>query len=357
MEVLTARLLPSLRLRGHEFLVVAPKNYTDLPDQERYQGIPIQRLEFETADPGGIDHVVQIRQNVIKLKQTFAPDLIHINGVGATDFFHLTTARAHKAPVIVTLHNPWSSQADMIVAQTLRGADWVVGVSAAILDRARRLTPEISDRCSFIYNGVPPPLPSPKPLPLVHPRLLCLGRLAPDKGIDVAITAFSLLIDRFPQARLTIAGDGPLRSDLEQHAIRQGIGHAVDFVGWVVPERVPSFINEYTMVLMPSRQEPFGLVALEAALMARPVVATRVGGLPEIVVHKETGLLVESEDSRSLAEAAALLLSKPQSAVQFGQAAQRRAHDVFSWEQHVAAYDALYRKITEQAFLDNQSKL
>jgi glycogen(starch) synthase len=347
MEVLTAKLLPSLRLRGHEFVVVAPKNYTDLPDEERYQGIPIHRLAFQTAVPSGIDHLLQVRQQVINLKRTFAPDLIHINGVGPTDFFHLTTTQAYKAPVLVTLHNPWLSQADTIVAQTLRAADWVVGVSAAILDRGRGLAPEISARCSVIYNGASPPVPLPKPLPFNQPRILCLGRLAPEKGIDVAITAFSFLVDRFPHARLTIAGNGPLRSDLEQQAIRQGIGHAVDFIGWVVPERVTSLINDYTMVLMPSREEPFGLVALEAALMARPVVATRVGGLPEVVVHEQTGLLVKNEDSRSLAEAAALLLSEPQIAMQFGQAARRRAQDVFSWEQHIAGYDALYRKLAQ----------
>jgi glycogen(starch) synthase len=171
--------------------------------------------------------------------------------------------------------------------------------------------------------------------------------LVPDKGIDVAINAFSLIVNRFPHARLTIAGNGPLRSDLEQQAIRQGIGHAVDFIGWVVPDRVPSLINDYTIVLMPSRQEPFGLVALEAALMTRPVVATRVGGLSEIVVHEQTGLLVENEDSQALAESAALLLSEPEIAVQFGQAARRRAQDVFSWEQHIVGYDALYRKLAQ----------
>ena len=78
-----------------------------------------------------------------------------------------------------------------------------------------------------------------------------------------------------------------------------------------MPERVPELINEHTLVLMPSREEPFGLVALQAAWMSRPVVATRVGGLPEVVAHRETGFLVETEDAASLADAAAHLLSEP----------------------------------------------
>jgi glycogen(starch) synthase len=347
LEILAAKQLSSLRLRGHEFIVVAPKSYGGLPDEERYQGIPIHRLEFESAILSGIEYVTEVRKKLIILKRTFAPDLIHINGVGPVDFFHLTTRNAHKAPVAVTLHNPWPSRADSIVEQTLHAADWVVGVSAAILDRALQLTPEINGRSSVIYNSVAPPLPDPKPLPFSQPRLLCLGRLVPEKGIDVAIDAFSLILQRFPHARLTIAGNGPLRCDLEKQVIRLGISHAVSFIGWVVPGMVPSLLNDYTIVLMPSRQEPFGLVALESALMARPVIATRVGGLPEIVVNKQTGLLVENEDSRSLAQAAALLLSDPVTATRLGQAARRRAQDVFGWERHISEYDALYRRLTQ----------
>jgi glycogen(starch) synthase len=346
LEVLSSRLLPSLRRHGHEFLVVAPKNYTDLPDEECYLGIPIRRLAFQTAVPSGIDHIVEVRQQVVAVKRSFAPDLIHINGVGeASDFFHLTTTQAHKAPVLVTLHNPWLSQADAIVAQTLRQAAWVVGVSASILERACQLAPEIGRRSSVIYNAVPAPVLAPQPLPFCAPRLLCLGRLAPEKGMDVVISAFRMLVERFPQVRLTIAGDGPLRSDLERQAVHDGIHHAVDFIGWVVPEKVSELINKHTLVLMPSREEPFGLVALQSALMSRPIVATRVGGLPEVVAHGETGFLVESEDAVSLADAAALLLSRPDLAEKFGQAARRRAQAVFGWEQQVSSYDALYRKL------------
>ena len=79
--------------------------------------------------------------------------------------------------------------------------------------------------------------------------------------------------------------------------------------------------------------------------MARPVVATRVGGLPEAIVHQQTGVLVEPEDAKALAEAIAGVLAHPETAAQMGRAAYRRARDVFSWERHVNAYDALYQKL------------
>jgi len=132
---------------------------------------------------------------------------------------------------------------------------------------------------------------------------------------------------------------------LERQINELGLTDIVDLIGWVAPGEVPALLNTATVVLMPSRQEPFGLVALEAALMARPVIATRVEGLPEVVVHEQTGLLVEQENSGALAEALAYLLARPHTAIQMGQAARLRAQQVFSWERHVTAYDALYQKL------------
>ena len=144
---------------------------------------------------------------------------------------------------------------------------------------------------------------------------------------------------------MTIAGDGPERSALERQASELKLTGVVDFVGWVSPEKVPELINTATIVLMPSRWEGFGLVALEAGLMARPVIATCVGGLPEVVAHEETGFLVQSENSRALAEAIVFLLTHPRQAAQMGRAGRRRAQDLFSWEHCVEAYDTLYRKL------------
>ena len=349
IEVLAAKLVPALRERGHELLVVAPKSSPELADEAQYHGIPIHRFSFQnTTTPAGIDHLLEVRQKVAKLKSAFAPDLVHINGVGLTDFYHLTTRNAHRAPLLVTLHGEWHPQADAIVGRTLREADWVAGCSASVLDRGRRLAPEITPWSSVIYNGLEIPVLAPTPLPFTRPRILCLGRLSTEKGMDLALASFGSILDRFPGARLTIAGEGPARPELQRQAVVYGIDPAVDFLGWVAPDKVPSLINASTIVLMPSRQDSMPLVALEAALMARPIVATRVGGLPEVVVHEKTGLLVEKENIGGLAEAVNWLLAHREAAVSMGQAARRRAQTIFGWEQHVAAYDALYEKLTNK---------
>jgi glycogen(starch) synthase len=126
------------------------------------------------------------------------------------------------------------------------------------------------------------------------------------------------------------------------------IYHAVQFIGWVAPDKVTALINTSTIVLMPSRQDSLPLVALEAALLARPIVATRVGGLPEVVLHRETGLLVEKEDIIGLADAVNWLLAHPAAAISMGQAARGRVETEFGWERHVAAYDGLYRNLADK---------
>jgi glycosyltransferase involved in cell wall biosynthesis len=358
--VLAAKLLPALRGRGYEFVVVSWQSSPDLPAKELFKGIPVYRFPFWRSY-NNVDEVMEIRQHVTQLKRTFAPNLVHINAVSPSDFFHWTTANSHPVPLLATLHGQWEDQLDSIIRSTLRNADWVVGSSAAILRRGQRLVPDITPRSSVIHNALEEPALLPEPLPFHPPRVLCLGRLVFYKGFDLALTAFASIVQRFPQARLVIAGDGPMRADLERQAAELGLTGAVAFVGWVAPDKVLALINSVTMVVLPSWGEGLPVVALEAAFMARPVVAMRVGGLPEIVIHQQTGLLIEGavhpqteillnrEDSTGLTQAISFLLEHPDMATQMGQAARQRVREDFSFERCVDAYDALYQQLAKEA--------
>lgn len=356
IEVLAAKLLSALRERGYEFLVLTSSNSPDLPAETSHEGIPVYRFPF-TFSSNNIDQVTKLRRQVATLKRTFAPELIHINGTSINVFFHLTTVDAYSAPVLVTLHNERFSDDrpelnagnDTLLGRTLRSADWVSCVSVAVLADVRRLVPEIISRSSVIHNGLDLPPVIPAPLPFHAPRLLYLGRLIPRKGVDVALSAFASIANRFPSVRMTIAGDGPARTALENQAAELGLRDLIDFVGWVTPENIPALINTATIMVMPSRREPFGLVALEAAQMARPIIATRVGGLSEVVEHGQTGLSVENENVNEFAEAMSILLEHPETATHMGQTARSRAIERFSWTRCVDAYDTAYRKLIQEA--------
>jgi glycogen(starch) synthase len=209
------------------------------------------------------------------------------------------------------------------MGRMLRTAQAVATCSESVLEDTLRQVPEIRARALTIANRMSAPAVDPAPLP-AEPSLLCVGRLVPQKGFDVAIDAFAELALRFPRLRLRIAGDGICRVSLKEQAERLGLRDRVDFLCWVLPDSVPSLMNAVSIVVMPSRIEPFGLVAPEAAHMARPIVASATGGAPE-VVHGETGLLVRPKDAGALASAIGYLLDHPEEAACMANAARTRA--------------------------------
>jgi glycosyltransferase involved in cell wall biosynthesis len=137
--VLAAQFLPAMRRRGYEYLVVTSQGDGSLSPSATYEGIPVRRFPFWQSLVD-IDALAKVRQQVANLRRQFAPDLVHLNGVGRDDFFHLVTASAHPAPLLVTLHGEWPSQADAIAGHTLKSASWVVGCSNAIVDKGQNLT-------------------------------------------------------------------------------------------------------------------------------------------------------------------------------------------------------------------------
>lgn len=140
-----------------------------------------------------------------------------------------------------------------------------------------------------------------------------------------------------------IAGNGPEKDNLEVMVGALEIASHVTFLDWVTPDRVPDLLNDATAVVMPSRwPEPFGLVALQAAQMGRPVIASAIGGLPEIVDHGTTGLLVESCNEIALADAIEMVVSNEETARRLGAAARKRAIDVFDFDALASAYERVY---------------
>lgn len=253
----------------------------------------------------------------------------------------------YKAPTLISLHGlgPQLPEETPLTEQLLASGDWIAAVSGAVLKQAHDFLPGIASRSSIVYDGLDPPSLSPAPLDFGHPSVLCLGRLTSEKGFDTAVVSFASVLDQIPNAHLIIAGDGPERPSLEETAQTLGLETAVEFLGWVPPDRVPTLINEVTLVLVPSRYEGFGLSALEAAHMARPVVACRTGGLPEVVLDGETGLLVEPDDPPALARAIVRLLQDRELAEQLGRAARKRTRHLFSLDRCVDNYESLYNRL------------
>jgi glycogen(starch) synthase len=167
--------------------------------------------------------------------------------------------------------------------------------------------------------------------------------MVPEKGFDLVLRAFAQVAPHFPEAVLTMASDGVERENLRRLGETLGLGDRVTFPGWIAEEDMPALINDHSLVMVPSRhEEPFGLVALQAAQMGRPVIAARSGGLAEIVLPGATGLLFESDNADSLADALAVLLRDPEMMTRMGIAARDHAIRHYDYGAFVSAYEELY---------------
>jgi glycogen(starch) synthase len=352
-EVLLHDLTTEQRRRGHTVAAICDRALDALPRRENRSSVELHRLDLcaalRSADPRFLRRVAN---EVVAIRREFRPEIVHLHLNGPSLWFHFFARQIHPAPVLVTLHTPFEQLAlpiglrDRVIAE----ASWVTSVSHALLAELHALAPASATRSSVVWNALSMPDEAPLPLSLVPPTLLLAGRLVPEKGFDVALRAAGRLIPQFPHLRVIVAGDGTERAELERLAAVLLPRGAVSFLGWVDPERMPSVINDATLVIVPSFwDEPFGLIALQAAQMARPVVATRVGGLAEIVVDGKTGYLVERGDDATMAAAVARLLEDSDRAKQFGRDARVRATERFGLSACSESYESIYSELIEAA--------
>ncbi len=346
VERLAAALLPALRGLGHEFAIVTWVD--DTVTELRFEDMTVHRYAFFAgAAHVGIGKLWAQVEAIRRLKRSFAPDLVHVNSCGRSAWYHLATG-AEATPTLVTLHQPLAGAPAMresVAGRLLASASRVICCSRAVADTVHDALPAARTRVGVIANALPAPPSPPAVLLFDPPQIVYVGRLVPEKGLDAVLDALAPLFALFPGASLTVAGEGPLRAPLEARVATLGLSRQVRFLGAVPPHGASELLRNASIVIVPSRIEGFGLVALEAAQLGRPVVATRVGGLPEVVRHESTGLLVAAGDSAGFAHAVARLLCNPAEARRMGARAQVHAASTFSWRTHVQAYDALYRDL------------
>jgi glycosyltransferase involved in cell wall biosynthesis len=175
-------------------------------------------------------------------------------------------------------------------------------------------------------------------------KLLAIGRLEPQKGHDVLLNALAGLRD--VPWELTLVGEGSARDDLVDIAVMNRIHDRVHFVGTHLD--VEPFLAACDVVVMPSRWEGIGLVIMEGMAAGRPVVASRIGGIPELIDDKKNGLLVPIEDVAALQEALRFMWTNQSAARALGAAARVKAQQVFDVRAMVAAYERVYAHLAHQ---------
>ena len=172
------------------------------------------------------------------------------------------------------------------------------------------------------------------------PVLGVVGRLSPEKGHRFAIAAMPEILADAPGARLLIVGSGPSEAKLRAHVAALGLTESVEFLGYV--REIQTAFARMDVLIVPSLADSCPLVALEGMMMELPVVGSRTGGIAEMVVHGETGLLVPPGDSAGLAQACRYLLSRPDVRREMGKRGRGRVLSKYHPSQFIARHEDLY---------------
>jgi glycosyltransferase involved in cell wall biosynthesis len=258
------------------------------------------------------------------------PDIIHQHFGGWP--LRVAARLVSRAPIILHLHGrDTETRPNGRLVQTTIFTDAVVAVSAAIARDSR------DPRAVVIANGVEAGEPSPPSDTVAH--FITAGRLVPVRAVDVMIQALKLE----PRAYLSIIGDGPERERLHALVDELGLGDRVTFLGWL--EDIRPKLRKANVYISTSREDGFGLAVAEAMAEGLPVIATRVGGIPELVEQDHTGILVECGDVTAIAQTMGALIDDPGLAIKFGQAARARIGDLYSVDRFASAMAVIYHRL------------
>jgi glycosyltransferase involved in cell wall biosynthesis len=266
-----------------------------------------------------------------RLIQDRRPAVVHAHLYASAAAAVLAT-RGLSVPVVLTEHTeaPWRGRVARTVSRLVyQRVAHVVAVSSAIRNTLVGAYGVPAGRVDMLLPATTTPAAAPRrPAGARAGAVGVVGRLVPEKGVDVFLQAVSLVTSVIPSARFVVIGDGPLRAPLEDRAEALGLAGAVTFTGF--RSDAPHLIAGLDVLVVPSRSDGSPLVVCEAMAAGVPVVASRVGGLPDLVTHGDSGLLVRPEDPEDLARTLVSLLMDPAAARALGlrgrQLAQMRSH-------------------------------
>jgi glycosyltransferase involved in cell wall biosynthesis len=340
-------LLPALRAAGVDagFLGLdvpgsdAPTFYERLDELN----VPYRRVRC------GMDVSPRMARDVIRAVRLERPDLVHTHLVHG-DVYGAAAASVLRVPYVSTRHND-----DRYLLGPFRFIDRAFARPArrliAISDAVRRFLEQAGhspEKLVTVHYGLDAAPSTPSQItpeaagiPENVPLLLAVGRLIAQKDHATLLRAFARVHGRHPEARLAVLGSGPLEEETRAVVDELGLNDAVVLPGRQEPG---DWLTRADVFVHTSRWEGFGIVLLEAMLASLPIVATRVSAVPEVVVDRETGLLVGEGDVEALAVSLDDLLADPERARSLGAAGLGRARSEFSIERMTEQTIGVYRQ-------------
>ncbi|MCC6004886.1 MAG: glycosyltransferase [Thermofilum sp.] len=299
------------------------------------------------------------------------PDLLHAHFAYPEGWavYLAKVGLRQRIPLVVTLHGydilveqsvgygiRLSKRYEALVKKVLNAADAVIVASRAVFDEAASLVKDLG-KIHLVPNGVDTKRFNPKlngdiirnRLSIEDKQIIFTVRHhSPRYGISYLLLAAKLILNKRRDAVFVIGGDGPLLDYHKNLTRRLGISSHVFFTGRIPQEELPLYYAASDVVVVPSLQEAWGLVATEAMACGKPVVASRVGGLPDQVIDGYNGFLVPPRDPKALADRILYLLENPSEARRMGLNGRRLAEERLDIEKRVDKIVKLYKEIVEE---------
>ena len=364
VEELVRQLSHEYGSKGLHPIVLTNRWPRSLPSYEKYEGIPVYRLPMRIPEGSfkvrlnyKLTHGAICRE-MLRILKKHKIELVHVQCVSSNGYYARLAHQALHLPLIVTTQGERTMDAgqlyekssfmNYILHSLLTEADYITACSKHTLDDIEQyFGKSFEQRAKPVYNGINLQ-DFEHGIPYAHPRpyILGVGRLVSQKGFDILIEAFARA--DVGSYDLLIAGEGPERDSLEQSVQRYGLQDRVYFPGRADRRTVVSLFKGCSFFVLPSRLEPQGIVNLEAMAAGKAVIAANVGGVPEIVLHSTTGILVPPDDIDALAKAIANLATDTQLRNRLGLAGQQRACN-FTWPAIADHYIDIYRAATSSA--------
>jgi len=355
LQTVTRQLAGELSARGHLVGVITNRYPRTLPANEVLDGIEVTRwhflaprlqqllnLRFDLLLAGLVYFPLTLARLVLRLRRE-QPDVVNLHFVGAPSIFVLLARWFTRFRLVVSTHGDdvegWSSRPRLdrwVFRALLSRAEVVTACSRYLLKKAITLVPASETKGRAIHNSIELQ-PKSCGQTTTH-RIVAAGRLYPAKGFDVLLKAIARS-DNKPE--LTLIGDGPERENLEKLARSLGLNGEIRFKGNQDHDSVLREMASAGLIAIPSRSESFGIVALEGMALGKPIVATRVGGLSEVLEGADA-LLVQPDNAAELSTALETVIARLQTEPEFG-SRNRKCAARYSVEQMANGYLEAFR--------------
>ncbi|VVB91410.1 Trehalose synthase [uncultured archaeon] len=366
----TAGLAAALSDLGNEITIITTITENE-PDVSNNGNLKIIRLPTSGFLPKMFDFGIRAKKVIEKSGKKF--DIIHYT----SDYNDIMIPREKNIPVIATIHHPYSEEKLIYRANTktieyikyalnrkidyleynsrnlCEKADGLIAVSTYTANCVMKKYGILPDKISIIPNAIDVTKFNPdiegkeirKKLGITSEKIiLFVGRLDFQKGAGYLISAFSEVIRDFPDVKLIIVGDGPLKDHIKKIIDEHCLSKSVFLLGRATDEDLPRIYAACDLFVLPSLMEGFGIVYLEAMACGKACIGANIGGVEDVIADGHTGFLVPPADPASICKAIETLLSDEKTLKRFGMEGRRRVMENFTWEKVAIQTLEVYRK-------------